>query len=56
MNLLAEVDQPGSAIDTYVAQLEDVLIQKAAAIAELQVRRACSVSVQHIAMARSASI
>mmetsp|Transcript_4237 Transcript_4237/g.13482 ORF Transcript_4237/g.13482 Transcript_4237/m.13482 type:complete len:200 (-) Transcript_4237:126-725(-) len=40
MTLLAEVDQPGSAIDTYVAQLADILQRKAASIRELQDRLA----------------
>lgn len=36
MNLLTEVDQPGSAIDQYVDKLETILHQKAAGIAALQ--------------------
>ncbi len=37
MNILAEVDQPGSAIDQYVDQLESILSQKAEGIRQLQV-------------------
>ncbi len=37
MNLLAEVDQPGSAIDQYVDQLEAILAAKADGIRQLQV-------------------
>ncbi|KAK9817319.1 hypothetical protein WJX74_001829 [Apatococcus lobatus] len=40
MNLLAEVDQPGSAIDTYLQKLGGVLEQKAQATRELQRRLA----------------
>lgn len=36
MNLLTEVDQPGSAIDQYVGKLEYILAQKAQGIAALQ--------------------
>eukprot|EP00899_Mesostigma_viride_P015196 jgi/Mesvir1/23678/Mv18634-RA.1 len=36
MKLLADVDQPGSAIDSYVTKLADVLRRKAGHIAELQ--------------------
>jgi len=36
MNLLTEVDQPGSAIDQYVDALQDILAAKAAAIMQLQ--------------------
>lgn len=35
MNLLAEVDQPGSAIDTYVIKLKEILEKKERAIAAL---------------------
>eukprot|EP00884_Botryococcus_braunii_P004706 jgi/Botrbrau1/14236/Bobra.0099s0011.1 len=38
MNLVAQVDQPGSAIDVYVEQLEAVLHKKASSIATLQQR------------------
>ncbi|WOL15749.1 kinesin-like protein KIN-13A [Canna indica] len=40
MNLLAEVDQPGSLIDNYVAQLNFVLSRKAAGLVSLQARLA----------------
>lgn len=36
MNLLAEVDQPGSKIDSYVASLSAILEQRAAGTAKLQ--------------------
>lgn len=32
MNLLAEVDKPGSAIDSYVEKLSSILASKAASI------------------------
>eukprot|EP00891_Asterochloris_glomerata_P009246 jgi/Astpho2/9246/e_gw1.00138.35.1_t len=38
MNLLGEVDQPGSAIDTYVNKLGAILDQKSAGIKDLQRR------------------
>lgn len=38
MNLLAEVDQPGSAIDTYVDKLGRTLRSKAASIQQLQAK------------------
>ncbi|KAL5230533.1 hypothetical protein ABZP36_029309 [Zizania latifolia] len=38
MNLLAEVDQPGSLIDNYVAQLNFLLSRKAAGLVSLQAR------------------
>lgn len=38
MNLLAEVDQPGSAIDTYVGKLQGMLASKAKSISLLQQR------------------
>ncbi|KAJ6800175.1 kinesin-like protein KIN-13A [Iris pallida] len=38
MNLLAEVDQPGSLIDNYVSQLNFVLSRKAAGLVSLQAR------------------
>ncbi|KAG1326250.1 kinesin-like protein KIN-13A [Cocos nucifera] len=40
MNLLAEVDQPGSLIDNYVTQLSFVLSRKAAGLVSLQARLA----------------
>ncbi|KAK1315545.1 Diatom spindle kinesin 1 [Acorus calamus] len=40
MKLLAEVDQPGSAIDSYVTQLSFVLSRKAAGLVSLQARLA----------------
>ncbi|KAG1365237.1 kinesin-like protein KIN-13A [Cocos nucifera] len=40
MNLLAEVDQPGSRIDNYVTQLSFVLSRKAAGLVSLQARLA----------------
>ncbi|XP_020583463.1 kinesin-like protein KIN-13A [Phalaenopsis equestris] len=40
MNLLAEVDRPGSQIDTYVSQLSFLLSRKAAGLAGLQARLA----------------
>lgn len=40
MNLLAEVDQPGSHIDNYVTQLSFVLSRKAAGLVSLQARLA----------------
>ncbi|XP_062075702.1 kinesin-like protein KIN-13A [Humulus lupulus] len=40
MKLLAEVDQPGSLIDNYVAQLSFVLSRKAASLVSLQARLA----------------
>lgn len=40
MKLLAEVDQPGSLIDNYVAQLSFVLSRKAAGLVSLQARLA----------------
>ncbi|KAJ6852659.1 kinesin-like protein KIN-13A [Iris pallida] len=40
MNLLAEVDQPGSLIDNYVRQLNFVLSRKAAGLVSLQARMA----------------
>ncbi|KAH7676648.1 Plus-end-directed kinesin ATPase protein [Dioscorea alata] len=40
MNLLAEVDQPGSLIDNYVSQLSFVLSRKAAGLVSLQARLA----------------
>ncbi|KAJ6848623.1 kinesin-like protein KIN-13A [Iris pallida] len=40
MNLLAEVDQPGSLIDNYVSQLNFVLSRKAAGLVSLQARLA----------------
>ncbi|XP_049347722.1 kinesin-like protein KIN-13A [Solanum verrucosum] len=40
MNLLAEVDQPGSLIDNYVTQLSFVLSRKAASLVSLQARLA----------------
>lgn len=40
MALVQEVDQPGSAIDRYVAGLQAILAAKAAAVAELQGRLA----------------
>ncbi|KAK1318478.1 Diatom spindle kinesin 1 [Acorus calamus] len=40
MKLLAEVDQPGSAIDNYVSQLNFVLSRKAAGLVSLQARLA----------------
>ena len=40
MNLLAEVDQPGSLIDNYVAQLSFLLSRKAAGLVSLQARLA----------------
>ncbi|KAL5097988.1 hypothetical protein RYX36_002315 [Vicia faba] len=40
MNLLAEVDQPGSRMDNYVAQLNYVLSRKAASLVGLQARLA----------------
>lgn len=40
MRLLAEVDQPGSQIDRYVAQLNHVLSRKVAGIVNLQARLA----------------
>jgi kinesin family protein 2/24 len=36
MNLLTEVDQPGSAIDQYVERLEVILREKAEGIAMMQ--------------------
>jgi len=36
VNLVAEMDQPGSAVDTYVQQLSDILARKAESIAQLQ--------------------
>lgn len=36
--MLADVDQPGSAIDTYVEALEAVLAQKLRGIQQLQAR------------------
>jgi kinesin family protein 2/24 len=38
MNLLAEVDQPGSLIDNYVTQLSFLLSRKAAGLVSLQAR------------------
>ena len=38
MAILAEVDQPGSAIDAYVEALEDVLAQKLRSIHALAAR------------------
>jgi kinesin family member 2/24 len=38
MNLLAEVDQPGSAIDTYVVKLKEILDKKDRAIQSLRSR------------------
>uniref|UniRef100_A0A0A9CXM1 Uncharacterized protein n=1 Tax=Arundo donax TaxID=35708 RepID=A0A0A9CXM1_ARUDO len=40
MNLLAEVDQPGSLIDNYVAQLSFLLSRKASGLVSLQARLA----------------
>ena len=40
MNLLAEVDQPGSLIDNYVTQLSFLLSRKAAGLVSLQARLA----------------
>ncbi|KAL6897754.1 hypothetical protein ACP4OV_006713 [Aristida adscensionis] len=40
MNLLAEVDQPGSLIDSYVTQLSFLLSRKAAGLVSLQARLA----------------
>ncbi|KAG6505204.1 hypothetical protein ZIOFF_037558 [Zingiber officinale] len=40
MNLLAEIDQPGSFIDNYVSQLNFVLSRKAAGLVSLQARLA----------------
>jgi len=40
MNLLAEVDQPGSLIDNYVAQLNFLLSRKASSLVSLQARLA----------------
>ncbi|XP_074571112.1 kinesin-like protein KIN-13A [Curcuma longa] len=40
MNLLAEIDQPGSFIDNYVTQLNFVLSRKAAGLVSLQARLA----------------
>lgn len=40
MNLLAEVDQPGSLIDNYVAQLNFLLSRKASGLVSLQARLA----------------
>jgi kinesin family member 2/24 len=40
MNLLAEIDQPGSLIDNYVAQLNFLLSQKASGLVSLQARLA----------------
>jgi len=40
MKLLAEVDQPGSLIDSYVTQLSFVLSRKAASLVSLQARLA----------------
>lgn len=37
MNLLTEVDQPGSAIDQYVERLDKILKQKLEGVAMLQV-------------------
>eukprot|EP00955_Chlamydomonas_euryale_P033239 347417-Chlamydomonas_euryale.AAC.4 len=37
MNLLTEVDQPGSAIDQYVNRLDKILKQKLEGVAMLQV-------------------
>jgi len=39
MNLLAEVDQPGSAVDTYAGRLAEILTSKAASIHALQASR-----------------
>ncbi|GKE98233.1 kinesin-like protein KIN-13B [Tanacetum coccineum] len=36
MNLLVEADEPGNQLDDYVAKLNTILAQKAAAIAQLQ--------------------
>lgn len=38
MNLLAEVDQPGSAIDTYVVKLKEILDKKDKAIQSLRAK------------------
>lgn len=38
MNLLAEVDQPGSAIDTYVVKLKEILDKKDRAIQSLRAK------------------
>lgn len=40
MNLLAEVEKPGSFIDDYVAQLGFMLSRKAASLVSLQARLA----------------
>ncbi|XP_076881230.1 kinesin-like protein KIN-13B isoform X2 [Bidens hawaiensis] len=40
MNLLVEVDEPGNQLDDYVAKLNTILAQKAAAISQLQNRLA----------------
>lgn len=40
MNLLVEADEPGNQLDDYVAKLNTILAQKAAAIAQLQNRLA----------------
>lgn len=40
MNLLVEADKPGNQLDDYVAKLNTVLAQKAAAILQLQNRLA----------------
>ncbi|XAR66988.1 Plus-end-directed kinesin ATPase [Bertholletia excelsa] len=40
MNLLVEVDQPGSQLDDYIARLNAILSQKAAGILQLQTRLA----------------
>ncbi|GBG65138.1 hypothetical protein CBR_g49500 [Chara braunii] len=40
MRILAEVDKPGSAVEQYVVQLNQILTQKASAIADLQSRLA----------------
>lgn len=39
MNLLTEVDQPGSAIDQYVERLDAILKQKLRGVEELKVRQ-----------------
>jgi kinesin family protein 2/24 len=38
VNLVAEMDQPGSAVDTYVQSLGEILQRKAAGIAALQAK------------------
>lgn len=40
MNLLAEVDQPGSRLDNYVAQLSFLLSRKTSGLVSLQARLA----------------